>query len=174
MPPRCEIGFVLVIYTTHVKIKTMNVHTPSNLTELSPSLSYARHQRQKFWHIIVPVGLGVLLILVILGLVIAATVGTDGAESVSQWADTSMIWLSLPILLFALVLALILILMIWLLARLLKILPQYTSTAQHYAGVIAYFLRTRADKLVAPIIAVRGFSTKMSALMNALVGRRRD
>ena len=152
----------------------MNAHTPSNLTEHSPSLSYARHQRQKFWHIIVPVGLGALLILVILGLVIAATAGAEGADSVSQWADTSVIWLSLPALLFTLVLAVILILMVWLLSRLLKILPQYTSKAQDYAGLIAYFLRSGADKLVAPIIAVRGFGATVSALINALLGRRRD
>lgn len=152
----------------------MNTYTPSNLAESSTRLSYARHQRQRFWHIIVPVGIGTLLILVILALVIVTAAGTDGAESVSQWADTSLIWLSLPVLLFTLVLAVILFMMVWLLARLLKILPEYTLTAQYYASVIAHFLHNWADKLVAPIMTVKSFSATVSALMNALMGRRRD
>jgi hypothetical protein len=152
----------------------MNAQAPTNLTELSTSESYTRHQKQRFWQIIAPVGFGVLLILIILGLVISTAVGTGGAESVSQWADTSVIWLALPALLFALVLAVILFMMVWLLARLLKILPQYTMAAQYYAGVISDFIHTGADKLVAPIIAVKGYGATVSALMNALLGRRRD
>jgi hypothetical protein len=68
-------------------------------------------------------------------------------RKVSQWADTSVIWLIAASLLFTLVLAVILILMIWLLARLLKILPEYTSKAQDYAGVIAYFLRNLCGQI---------------------------
>lgn len=152
----------------------MNAQTPTNLRELPTSESYSRHQKQRFWQIIAPVGFGTLLILVILGLVIFTAAGTGGADPVSQWADTSVIWLSLPALLFTLVLAVILFTMVFLLARLLKILPQYTLTFQYHASVISRSILNGADKLVAPIMTIQGFGATVSAFMNALLGRRRD
>jgi len=151
----------------------MNVHTHAHLDEIPKSESHLRHQRQRFWQIIVPVGIGALVILVILALVIRTAVGTDAGGPVSQWADTSMIWMALPALLFALVMTLILIAMIYLLASLLKILPKYTSVVQYYAGLIARYTIAGADKLVAPIITIRGVSATISALLGALAGRRR-
>ena len=152
----------------------MNEQTSQKMTEISISESYARHQRQRFWQIIAPVGLGVLLILVVLALVIFTAVGTQGDEPVSQWADTSMIWLSMPALLFTLILVLILFAMIFLLAKLLKILPKYTMTLQQYAAMISRSINHRADQLVAPIIGIRGGKATVSAFLNALLGRRRD
>jgi hypothetical protein len=111
---------------------------------------------------------------VILALVIYTAFGTETGGSVSQWADFSVIWLSLPALLFALVLALILFATIFLLARLLKILPKYTLILQYYAALISRSIIQGADKLVAPIIGIRGFNATVSALFNGLLGRRRD
>jgi len=151
----------------------MNANRPQQLIDLSTSESYSRHQKQRFWQIIAPVAIGTLLILVVFTLVIVTAVGTEAGGSVSQWADTSLIWLSLPVMLFALILALILLAMIWLLARLLKILPHYTLAARYYAGLIFGYITSGADKLVTPIIRVKGFGATVSGLMNALLGRRR-
>lgn len=151
----------------------METQTPSNMAEIPKSESYKRHQRQRFWQIIAPVGFGVVLILVIIALIISTAVGTGAGGPVSQWADTSLIWLSLPVLLFALVLALILIVMIYLVARILKILPDYTFLAQHYVNLISGFIQTWSDKLVAPMIAFRGFSASVAALLGSLFGPRK-
>lgn len=152
----------------------MDTHTPTTIAELPKSESYQRHRRQSFWQIIAPVGFGILLILVILALVIRTTVGTGAGGPVSQWADTSVIWLSLPALVFALVLTLILSGMIYLLARLLKILPGYTYLAQRYVSLAAGLIISLADKLVAPIIVVKGIRASVSAFWGSLLGQRRD
>lgn len=152
----------------------MNTHTPTQMDEIPNSESYLRHRQQRFWQVFAPVGLGVLVILVILGLVISTAVVTDAGGPVSQWADTSLIWLSLPALLFALVMALILIGMIYLMARLLNVLPGYTFAAQYYVALGKNYIETFADKLVAPIIAIRGASATVSALFESILGRRRD
>lgn len=152
----------------------MNTHTPTQMAEIPRSESYLRHRRQRFWQVFAPVGLGVLVILVILGLVISTAVVTDAGGPVSQWADTSLIWLSLPALVFALVMALILIGMVYLMARLLNILPGYTFVAQYYVALGKNYVETFADKLVAPIITIRGASATVAALFESILGRRRD
>jgi len=155
-------------------MNVMNTHTPTQIAEIPVSESYARHRRQRFWQIFAPVGFGVLVILVILGLVINMAVVTDAGDPVSQWADTSMIWLSLPGLMFALVVAIILVGMIFLMAKLLKILPVYSFKLQFYVDLGKDFIDTFADKVVAPIIAVKSAGATVSALFGSILGHRRD
>jgi len=152
----------------------METHTPTQTAEFPKTASYQRHRRQSFWQIIAPVGFGTLLVLVILALVILRTVGTDAGGQVSQWADTSLIWLILPALLFALLLTLILVGMIYLLARLLKIVPGYTYKVQYFIGQVPDYVESFADKLVAPIIAVKSAGATMSALFGSIFGGRRN
>lgn len=163
----------MVIWQSHVKIKTMNTQTPVPMVEIPVTESYSRHRRQRFWQVLAPVGIGVLIILVILGLVISTAVATDAGPPVSQWADTSLIWLSMPALMFAVILALILIGMVYLMARLLKVLPGYTFKAQYYVALGKNYIITFADKIVAPIIAVKGASATVSALFGSIFGYRR-
>lgn len=143
------------------------------MVEIPVTESYSRHRRQRFWQVLAPVGIGVLIILVILGLVISTAVATDAGPPVSQWADTSLIWLSMPALMFAVILALILIGMVYLMARLLKVLPGYTFKAQYYVALGKNYIITFADKIVAPIIAVKGASATVSALFGSIFGYRR-
>lgn len=152
----------------------MNTHTPTQMAEIPQTESYLRHRQQRFWQVLAPVGFGVLVILVILGLVISTAVVTDAGGPVSQWADTSIIWLSLPALMFAMVMALLLIGMIYLMARLLQVLPGFTFTIQYYVDLGTDFVVTMADKVVAPIIAVKSASATVSALFGSIFGRRRD
>jgi hypothetical protein len=152
----------------------METHTPPQTAEFPKTASYKRHQRQSFWQIIAPVGFGTLLVLVILALVILRAVGTDAGGLVSQWADTSLIWLILPALLFALLLTLILAGMIYLLARLLKVVPGFTFKAQYFVGLVPHYVESFADKLVAPIIAVKSAGATVSALFGSIFGGRRN
>lgn len=160
----------MVKWLSHVKIKPMNTHTPAQMVELPISESYARHRRQRFWQVIAPVGIGVLIILVILGLVISTAVATDAGGPVSQWADTSLIWLSLPALLFALVVAIILIGKIYLMARLLEVLPGFTFKAQYYVALGKDYVVMAADKVVQPIIAVKGAGATVAAFFGSIFG----
>jgi hypothetical protein len=152
----------------------METHTPTQAAEFPKTASYQRHRRQSFWQIIVPVGFGTLLVLGILALVILEAVGTDAGGQVSQWADTSLIWLILPALLFALLLTALLVGMIYLLARFLKILPRFTFKAQYFVGLVPEYVESFADKLVSPIIAVKGAGATVSALFRSIFGGRRN
>ncbi len=134
-----------------------DMEKPSGIkpTELKERPSYKRHQQQKFWQILLPVILGVLLVLFVIVLVILAAAGGDPAGQVSIWADTAFIWLILPVLLFAILGFLVLGGLIYLLAKLLKILPAYTSIVQNYAALIAAWVKYIANKIVNPFIAVK-------------------
>lgn len=151
----------------------MNTQTPEQMVELPISESYARHRRQRFWQIIAPVGVGVLIILVILGLVISIAVSSDEGGRVSQWADASMIWLSVPALLFALIMAIILIGMVYLMTHLLKALPGYTFKAQYFVGLGKDYVVMAADKIVQPVISLKGVGATVSALFGSIFGYRR-
>ncbi len=166
-------AFILVNRLTHVKIETMDKQTSPTMADTLVSESLRRHQKQRFWQILVPVGVGVVVILVILALVIQTALGTQAGGPVSQWADASLIWLFLPAVLFALVLALILCALAYFLARLLKILPNYTYLAQQYVGLAAVYIRIGADKVAAPVIAVKSAGATVSAFLRALSGRNR-
>ena len=152
----------------------METHTPTQTVEFPKTASYKRHQRQSFWQIIAPVGFGTLLVLVILALVILNAVGSDAGGQVSQWADTSMIWLILPTLLFALLLTLNLVGMIYFLARLLKVVPGFTYQVQYYVDLVPEYVEAFSDKLVAPIIAVKGVGATVSALFESIFGSRKN
>ena len=151
----------------------MNIQTPVQTVEKPNTESYLRHRRQRFWQVLAPVGLGVLVILVILGLVISTAVVTDAGGPVSQWADTSLIWLSLTALIFSLVLALIMMGMTYLMARFLKVLPGFTFKAQYFVNLGKGYIVAFADKIVEPIIAVKGASATVSALFGSVFGYRR-
>jgi hypothetical protein len=103
--------------------------------------------------------LSVLLVLVVVALVILTATGGDPAGEVSIWADASLIWLILPVMLFTIVAVLILGGLIYLLARLLKILPTYTSLVQNYAALIAAWVKYIANKIVSPFITVNSYGS---------------
>jgi len=126
--------------------------------EPNTSASYKRHQKQRFWQIIAPVIMGGLLLIAIAVLIILG-VGGSSVGDVSQWADLSLIWLSLPVLLLVLIATLVLFTMVYLLARLLKILPGYTRIANQYAGMIESQAKIWMNKIVNPIISIHLFIT---------------
>lgn len=151
----------------------MTSQAPKHSVDLSTSKSYARHKQQRFWQILLPVGFGALVILFVLGLVIWIAVETETGGSVSQWADVSMIWLLLPAWLFAVVIAIFLFGFVALLARLLRILQIHSTKFQHLTNTVSNSLIAGANRLVAPIINVKGFTVKIPALINSLFGRQR-
>ncbi len=161
----------MVNWATHVKMNTMEKQNSRFNSAYQESASYQRHKKQQFWQILTPVGLGLLVTLVIVALVIRATLLTDAGGPVSQWADLSLIWLLMPVMLFAIIATLILIGLIYLVARLLKIVPTYTFVVQHYTRLITTQVMHWADKLVTPIISFDITKARVGAFLSALAGR---
>jgi len=136
--------------------------------ETESHASFRQHRRQTFWQVLLPVLLSVLLVLV--GLVLLIMLANDGdpAGKLSVWADTSLIWLLLPMMGLGLMAILILGAMIYLLARLLKILPTYTALVQHYFSFAETWVKLMAGKLLNPVLKVRGYQAGAGHLLKSL------
>ena len=98
-----------------------NMHIPSPPPKpmVRNPVTREKHRREVFWQITIP--LVIALIIVIALAILIPVVGTH--DSVSQWADVSLIWLIVPQMFLALITLLILIVLVYVLAGLLKVLP---------------------------------------------------
>ena len=146
----------------------MNANEIQN--ELNERPSYRRHKRQNFWQILLPVLLSFLVILGGLAFLIVIANGGDPVGKLSTWADTSLIWLLLPVLALGLVGVVLLGSMIYLLARLLKILPTYTAMVQHYFGVAATWVKAMTQRLLNPVLKARGYQAGAVQFFKSIYG----
>src|SRR5688500_5822504 len=93
--------------------------------------SYKRHRKQLIAQIILPIVLAGTLFIALVVLLNIATF-RDNAD-VGRWAAVSTIWISIPIIIMALVFLAVLCGIVYLLMRLLRIAPIYTGKAQDLA-----------------------------------------
>jgi hypothetical protein len=114
----------------------------------------ARHRKQKLWQIFVPLGLALAGML---ALAIWAALATAGNPVTGmEWAAISIIFLSLPALLMGLIILIVLIGMIYLLSKLLGILPYYALILQTFIYRIGAVLLNVANKIVRPVLFING------------------
>jgi len=137
------------------------------------SSSIHRHHRDRTWQILVPIVFGFLLIIAAGVFVILTASGTTSGASVSQWADISSIWLILPVIMFALFGILVLVALIFLMAKLLNILPFYTNLVQQYAGLITARINLATRKVVNPVFSARSVRAGVNGFFTALLGLKR-
>lgn len=163
----------MVNSATHVKIKLMNEEMPITTEKSYISPSIHRHHRDRTWQILFPIIFGFLLIIAAGVFVTLTASGTASGASVSQWADISSIWLILPVIMFALFGILVLAAMIFLMAKLLNILPFYTDLVQQYAGLISARINLATRKVVSPIVSARSIRAGMNGFFTALLGLKR-
>lgn len=149
----------------------MDKKNSTTKAEGQKSTSYLRHQRQKFWQIVVPVGVGVLLILAIAVMVVLAVSPERVGGSVSQWADASLIWLLLPVLAVALITTLVLFGLVFLVSQLLDILPRYTFPAQQYVAQFEAKVKIWSKKIVSPIFTIKSVNAGVGAFFSSLLSR---
>ena len=116
-------------------------------TKPADSETIRAHKQQLAWQILVP-------FLVVGALIIAAAVlvvATTGSAS-RTWADVSIIWLTAPILVLALVFVTILGFLIYWIARLMQVTPRYTGKAQGFFALLSKWARMAADGVSKPLI----------------------
>jgi len=111
----------------------------------SPTLR--AYKRQRFWQILTPILLVVVLFLVAGGFVIGAEAGQT-----RLWADVATILLVAPLMLFALLCMAVLGGMIYAVARLTQITPRYTLQAQNFALRFVAGVKRGADVAVKPVV----------------------
>lgn len=125
----------------------------------SPTLRV--HKRQRFWQILAPMMLVILLALVAGGFTLAAEAGQT-----RPGADVAVIWLIAPLMLFALLCLVVLGALIYAIARLTKITPRYTLQAQNFVFRFTAGVKRAADITVQPVMWVRQVQAALESLFN--------
>ena len=134
------------------------------MSEMPPfeSPSLRNHRRQSFWQILFPF---IVIALLVIAAGVLAVVG--GASQARVWADVSLIWLVVPILIFALLFLALLGGMIYLLIRLTRAIPPISARAQFYGRRISGGVRGAADKAVQPILWLEQIGATLAALFRS-------
>jgi fatty acid desaturase len=162
---------VLVNYVSHAKIQDMASDNQISKKKSIMHSSHVQHQKQRFWQILFPVLLFGLLLIGVCVLMILTVAGIETGVNLSQFADTALIWIILPMLAAAIMGAIILFFLIYGIARLLKVLPGFTFRVQEIFSDISYHAHVITDKLAAPTIGIKGIFAGVSTLFSKLFRR---
>jgi FtsH-binding integral membrane protein len=128
------------------------------------------HRRQMLWQVWLPFGIGLLAILALCVLVVLSAVNKN--PNLTRWSDMSLIWMIALIFAPALLIALLLAGFVYLLTRILRILPAYAHLAQAYASYLAALVRFWLDRLVQPALRMQGAYAGWQALRKRLGPKR--
>lgn len=131
---------------------------PEQLKERNP-ITYQAHKRQITWQIFVPLGLGVLLVLMV---AICATQGSN--FQVSQWADASLVLMISSWMLVGLLSLAVVVVSVYGLSRVLRILPYYFFRSQGFLFRLQLRSHTINNGAVEPILRIQILSAKASAI----------
>jgi hypothetical protein len=128
--------------------------------------SYLKHRREYRWKILAPVIAASVLCVLCSGLAYVATFGYGG--DVTLWAQIAEIWLAIPTIIFLIVIFAMVGGTVYLMARLLSVLPRYTFMAQDLSYKMKAYVRRGADAVARPVI----FLDSLGASINRIFGKR--
>jgi len=110
----------------------------------------AAHRRQVFWQIYLP--LSVIVILVLCAGIGVLVAGISGSGNVARWGNISLIWLISPMLVLTFISFIALAAMVYLLWRILHVLPSYTRQVQDFFLLVQRRVRIGSDAAANPFI----------------------
>jgi len=128
--------------------------------------SYDEHRRQFWLQIFLPISLAIVLIVVIAVILSVAALGGTG-NSV-RWAAISTIWLVIPAMFFGLLFLATLGGLVYLMARGLKVLPDYSLQALYYVNLAASKVMEFSDMATKPVVSLNS----LGASLKAIFGRK--
>ncbi len=121
-------------------------------------LTHRQHRREVFWQITVPVLIGGLILLVF------ALMATQmGMIETSRWADISLIWLIIPMMLFGLITLALLAASVYATIKIILVLPGAAYRLHCFLIRLSGSVRTTGDRLVEPVVRVKGFSASLKS-----------
>jgi hypothetical protein len=123
--------------------------------------SYKLYRKQRVSQILVPIIVAGLLLIGMIVLISVATF-SNGMDT-TRWAAISAIWITIPIIIGGLIFLALFVGLIYLLSRVLGILPRYTGLAQGYVYRARSYVIRLADLIVKPIFGVAGFLERIKA-----------
>ncbi len=121
-----------------------------------------KHRREVFLQITVPLAVGVMLILLAAAGVIWAGIANTG--NVSAWADVSLIWLVIPLMLVVFLFLGLLAGLVYVLTLGLQRLPFFMHRVQVFFRLVDMRVRKVANGSVEPVMRVQSFSAAWKAL----------
>jgi hypothetical protein len=127
-----------------------------------------RHHREMAWQVYVPLAVGLVIILILMGLTIS---GANNA--VLKGGDVALIWLIAPALVLSLILLAINAAAIYGIAKLLRALPGYSRILLEYFLTAGIYVNKLSDRLVAPIFRVQTFNASLRQIGDSLNPRRK-
>jgi len=128
--------------------------------------SYQQHRKQRNIQIILPVVISILLLIGVVVLISLATFNASG--EVERWAAISTIWIVIPIMVVGILILIVLGGLIYLMIRVLHIIPPYTAIAQDYVYRAQGYIIRAADMVAKPIIALNGYLENISAFFRRI------
>ncbi|MFH1184646.1 MAG: hypothetical protein V1755_06355 [Chloroflexota bacterium] len=128
--------------------------------------SHRTHRRQVWTQILLPVLIGAAALVV--GPLIAWLAVFDGGGDVGRWAAISTMWVLLPVMIAGAILLVVLIVLIFVAGRIAGWIPRYSLQAQRFAAQAAGGTRRAAAMIRTPVLAVRGFGSRVKTGLQRL------
>ena len=128
--------------------------------------TYLKHRKEVRWKILAPVIASAVVCVLCSALVYVATFSYGG--DVELWAQISTIYLAIPTIILLVAIFALVGGMVFLLTRLLAILPRYTFMAQELSYKVKMYVRRGADSAAKPVI----FINSLGASINRIFGKR--
>jgi hypothetical protein len=114
--------------------------------------SYQLHRRQMWTQILLPILLATLIFVGVIVITSMATFRDHGG--VARWAAISTIWLVMPVMLAGLIFLIVLLALIYLLARLIGLIPPYSYQAQRIVYRIEGNIKRGTEMILRPALFV--------------------
>jgi uncharacterized membrane protein len=144
---------------SYVKIEEMKSMLP--FSQDHPS--YQLHRRQMWTQILLPI---LLTVVVFIAIIVVTSIATfRDNEDVGRWAAISTIWLVLPLMIAGLIVLAILLGIIYLLARLIGLIPPYSNQAQRFVYRIEGYVKSGTEMIVKPILFVDIIKSQIKKIM---------
>jgi hypothetical protein len=161
----------LVISASHVKIKIMDVKSNKNFPEEPRRESFQRHRRQRFWQIWVPLIIVFLVALTAAVVLVLTQTGRNKGTNLSQYSDTALIWIFVPLLLIALLFAVVMFGLVALNGKILRGLPRLTHPAQRIFSQVSDKVGNLSRMMVRPIISIKSIRAGVTRAFSVMLGR---
>ncbi len=96
--------------------------------------------------------------------------GVSTGINTSQYAATSVIWIVIPLMLVALLFFGLVGGLVYLLARLLKVLPGYTTRVQLIFEMVSSRITNITNKAANPFVSIKSFGSAVSVIFKNMTG----
>lgn len=125
--------------------------------------THSAHQRETFRQIILPILIGSIVIIALIIAVIYA--GFSGNAQLSRWADISLVWVLLPLIMFSLLFLVLLIGLTIGITRLLHVFPIYTYRLLLFIRNVQSRINSGTDLAVQPILRINSLLASARILL---------